>query len=120
MSFSDDDNFSTNYIPKLIRIFFFFFGEFDLLVFCGRVEEEEAGQVPVAYVVRRAAAAATAEEVEEFVGKRVAPYKKLKWVRFIDTIPKSAAGKILRKDLVILAAQAQAQAQQEQRQLSKL
>lgn len=91
-----------------------------MLVFCGRVEEEEAGQVPVAYVVRRATAAATAEEVEEFVGKRVAPYKKLKWVRFIDTIPKSAAGKILRKDLVILAAQAQVQAQQEQRQLSKL
>lgn len=92
-----------------------------MLVFYGRVEEEEAGQVPVAYVVRRVAAAAvTVEELEEFVGKRVAPYKKLKWVRFIDTIPKSAAGKILRKDLVILAAQAQAQAQQEQRQLSKL
>lgn len=92
------------------------------MVLCGRVEEEEAGQLPVAYVVRRAAV--TAEEVAEFVGKRVAPYKRLKWVRFIDAIPKSAAGKILRKDLVILAAQAhaesQAREQQGQRRVSKL
>jgi len=31
---------------------------------------------------------------------QVAPYKKVRKVSFIDTIPKSAAGKILRKDLV--------------------
>lgn len=94
-----------------------------IVVLCGRVEEEEAGQAPVAYVVRRASAEVAAEEVAEFVGKRVAPYKRLKWVRFIDAIPKSAAGKILRKDLVVLAAQAQAQDQaqeQGQRQVSKL
>lgn len=30
----------------------------------------------------------------------MAPYKKVRRVSFIDTIPKSAAGKILRKDLV--------------------
>ena len=37
-----------------------------MLVFCGRVEEEEAGQVPVAYVVRRAAAV-TAEPAAKMI-----------------------------------------------------
>ncbi|MBY4576210.1 4-coumarate--CoA ligase, partial [Gordonia paraffinivorans] len=30
---------------------------------------------------------------------KVAPYKKVRAVEFIDAIPKSASGKILRKDL---------------------
>jgi 4-coumarate--CoA ligase len=35
----------------------------------------------------------------EFVAEHVAPYKKVRVVEFIDMIPKSSAGKILRKDL---------------------
>ena len=35
----------------------------------------------------------------EFVAEHVAPYKKVRQVAFIDAIPKSASGKILRKDL---------------------
>ena len=34
-----------------------------------------------------------------FVAERVAPYKKVRAVEFVDAIPKSASGKILRKDL---------------------
>ena len=34
-----------------------------------------------------------------FVAEHVAPYKKVRQVEFIDAIPKSASGKILRKDL---------------------
>jgi len=37
--------------------------------------------------------------VKSFVAERVAPYKKVRRVEFIDAIPKSSAGKILRKDL---------------------
>jgi acyl-CoA synthetase (AMP-forming)/AMP-acid ligase II len=35
-----------------------------------------------------------------FVEGRVAPHKKLRFVEFIDQIPKSASGKILRRVLV--------------------
>lgn len=60
--------------------------------------DEEAGEVPKAFVVLRAAA--TAEEIMDFVEERVAPYKKLRFVEFADKIPKSPSGKILRRLLV--------------------
>ena len=41
----------------------------------------------------------TADEVMAFVAERIAPHKKVRVVEFIDEIPKSASGKILRKDL---------------------
>jgi acyl-coenzyme A synthetase/AMP-(fatty) acid ligase len=34
-----------------------------------------------------------------FVASRIAPHKKVRVVEFIDEIPKSGSGKILRKDL---------------------
>ena len=40
-----------------------------------------------------------ADEVMAFVAEQVAPYKKVRQVEFIDAVPKSASGKILRKDL---------------------
>ena len=41
----------------------------------------------------------SADEVMAFVAEQVAPYKKVRQVEFIDAVPKSASGKILRKDL---------------------
>ncbi|KAG6758549.1 hypothetical protein POTOM_038908 [Populus tomentosa] len=64
------------------------------------VEDEEAGQIPMAYVVRTAGSELTEEQVIQFVANQVAPYKKVRRVGFISAIPKSAAGKILRKELV--------------------
>jgi acyl-coenzyme A synthetase/AMP-(fatty) acid ligase len=43
--------------------------------------------------------ALTDAEVMDFVAGGVAPYKKVRQVEFIDAIPKSTTGKILRKDL---------------------
>jgi len=60
--------------------------------------DEEAGEVPKAFVVLRGDAAP--EELLTFVAERVAPYKKIRSVEFIDKIPKSASGKILRRMLV--------------------
>ncbi|MGE2724725.1 4-coumarate--CoA ligase family protein [Mycolicibacterium pulveris] len=56
-------------------------------------------EVPKAFVVKQSGAQLTEDEVIEFVAAQVAPYKKVRQVAFIDAIPKSASGKILRKDL---------------------
>ena len=63
------------------------------------VTDDDGEEIPKAFVVRQAGADLTADEVIEFVARRVSPYKKVRQVEFIDRIPKSASGKILRKDL---------------------
>jgi len=61
--------------------------------------DAEGGEVPKAFVVVQPGAEITAEEVMAFVAEHVAPHKKVRQVAFIDVIPKSSSGKILRKDL---------------------
>ncbi|MGQ9409332.1 4-coumarate--CoA ligase family protein [Mycolicibacterium gilvum] len=63
------------------------------------VRDEEGEEVPKAFVVTQANSELTEADVIEFVAGQVAPYKKVRKVEFIDAIPKSASGKILRKDL---------------------
>jgi acyl-CoA synthetase (AMP-forming)/AMP-acid ligase II len=63
--------------------------------------DEEAGELPKAFVVRKPGAGdVTADELTAFVAARVAPYKKIRQLEFIEQIPKSASGKILRRLLV--------------------
>lgn len=59
--------------------------------------DERSGEVPKAFVVL--SSPASAEELLRFVADRVAPYKKVRIVEFIDAIPKSPSGKILRRVL---------------------
>ena len=64
------------------------------------VRDADSGEeVPKAFVVKQSGAELTAAEVMDFVADQVAPYKKVRQVEFIEAIPKSASGKILRKDL---------------------
>ena len=65
------------------------------------VPDDDAQEVPKAFVVRRPDAGADFDEaaVMAFVAERVAPHEKVRLVEFIDAIPKSTSGKILRKDL---------------------
>ena len=63
-----------------------------------RLPDEAAGEVPKAFVV--ATAQLSAAEVMDYVGERVAPHKKVRAVEFIDQIPKSLSGKILRRLLM--------------------
>jgi acyl-CoA synthetase (AMP-forming)/AMP-acid ligase II len=60
--------------------------------------DERSGEVPKAFVVL--SSPASAEELLDFVAQRVSPYKRIRIVEFIDEIPKSASGKILRRLLV--------------------
>ncbi|MCB0051081.1 MAG: AMP-binding protein, partial [Caldilinea sp.] len=61
------------------------------------VPDEEAGEVPKAFVVLKGEA--TPEAIMAFVAEQVAPYKKIRAVEVIAQIPKSASGKILRRML---------------------
>jgi acyl-CoA synthetase (AMP-forming)/AMP-acid ligase II len=61
--------------------------------------DDEAGEIPVGYVVLRPGAAASPAEIMRFVAGEVASYKQLRRLEVIDAIPKSAAGKILRRVL---------------------
>ncbi len=68
-----------------------------------RKADEEAGEVPKAFVVLKpdeASRATTPEAIMGFVAERVAPHKRIRHLEFIDQIPKSASGKILRRMLV--------------------
>lgn len=59
--------------------------------------DAEAGEVPKAFVVLKGEA--TAAELIAHVAAHHAPHKKIRALEFIDTIPKSASGKILRRVL---------------------
>jgi acyl-CoA synthetase (AMP-forming)/AMP-acid ligase II len=65
------------------------------------VPHTEGGEAPRAYVVT--SGPVEAGELMLFVAERVAPYKKVREVRFVDEIPKSPTGKILRRALRDLA-----------------
>ncbi|CAN6331400.1 unnamed protein product [Urochloa humidicola] len=62
--------------------------------------DAEAGQIPMALVVRHPASKLTEAEVMNHAAKQVAPYKKIRKVLFVNSIPRSAAGKILRRQLL--------------------
>lgn len=59
------------------------------------VPDDEAGELPKAFVVGDI----TEEELKDFVAGKVATYKQIRLIEFIDEIPKSASGKILRRFL---------------------
>jgi long-chain acyl-CoA synthetase len=64
----------------------------------GKVDEA-TGEFPVAFVELKQGAGASADDIMAHVNGQVAPYKKVREVIFLDAIPVSPAGKVLRKDL---------------------
>ncbi|HEV8469936.1 MAG TPA: AMP-binding protein [Candidatus Limnocylindria bacterium] len=61
--------------------------------------DEEAGEIPKAFVQLRPNAQATADELIAFVRERIADYKRVREVEFVEKVPRTASGKILRREL---------------------
>lgn len=62
-----------------------------------RLPDEEAGEIPGASIVMAPGAKESEEDVIHYVASSVAHYKKVRVVQFVDTIPKSPSGKIMRR-----------------------
>jgi acyl-CoA synthetase (AMP-forming)/AMP-acid ligase II len=64
------------------------------------IKDEATGEeLPKAFVVRSPGSEIDEQGVMDYAAARLAPHKKIRAVEFIEQVPKSSAGKILRKDL---------------------
>jgi 4-coumarate--CoA ligase len=61
--------------------------------------DEEAGEVPIAFIVIAPGAVCDAEILRAHVTACLASYKHPAEYRFVESVPKSASGKILRREL---------------------
>jgi len=61
--------------------------------------DPDTGEKPVVFVQLKAGVKATAEEILEYANLQIAHYKKIRQLIFMDAIPVSAAGKVLKKEL---------------------
>jgi long-chain acyl-CoA synthetase len=59
----------------------------------------EVGESPVAFVQLRQGAETTAEDIIAHTNSQVAAYKKIREVKFLDALPVSPAGKVLKREL---------------------
>ena len=63
------------------------------------VPDDEAGELPKAFVVPRPGETITLEEIQALVKEHLVSYKQIRLLQVVDVIPKSASGKILRREL---------------------
>jgi len=63
-------------------------------------KDDVVGEIPVAFVLVKEGVKVTAKELLEFVNGQVAPYKKLREIRFIEKMPLFASGKLNRRALI--------------------
>ncbi|MEU7044213.1 4-coumarate--CoA ligase family protein [Streptomyces varsoviensis] len=63
------------------------------------VRDADGEEIPKAYVVRRGPGALSEDDVMEYVAGRVAPYKKVRRVEFVASVPRAVSGKLLRREL---------------------
>ncbi|CAN1344852.1 4-coumarate--CoA ligase 2 [Linum perenne] len=63
------------------------------------IKDEQAGETPVAFVVKSASSELTEDGIKQYISKQVVFYKRISRVFFREAIPKAPSGKILRKNL---------------------
>ncbi len=66
---------------------------------CAVVGKPDAisGEIPKAFIVLKEGHIVSAEELIDFCAQRISPYKKIREVAFIDEVPKTNVGKVLRR-----------------------
>jgi long-chain acyl-CoA synthetase len=74
------------------------------LVAVGGVPDEMKGELAKAYIVLKDGASATEQEIIEFCRGRLAAYKMPRLVQFVEDVPKTSTGKIMRRMLKTLDA----------------
>jgi len=77
---------------------------FDAAVIGKPSTELDIGQIPKAFIILKpeSKGKVTEEEIMEWVAEKISAYKKIREVEFVNDIPKSGSGKILRRELVQL------------------
>lgn len=63
------------------------------------VPDAAADEVPKAFVVLKNGCPLGAEEITEFVNTKVARYKRIRYIEFVDMLPRNPSGKLLRRAL---------------------
>lgn len=61
--------------------------------------DPEAGEVPVAFIVLKSGAEATAEQLMDYCAQNVSAYKRIRQIIFKNQLPVSGAGKVLKTEL---------------------
>ena len=70
------------------------------------VPDDASGELPRAYIVKKSGISVSKEDIVNFVDTKVAPHKRLKGgVVFLDAIPKTNTGKLLRRELKNMLSQ---------------
>jgi acyl-CoA synthetase (AMP-forming)/AMP-acid ligase II len=60
---------------------------------------DDTGESPQAFVARKAQSKVNEKDIKSFLGRRLAKYKGVSKVEFVDAIPRNPTGKILRRVL---------------------
>jgi acyl-CoA synthetase (AMP-forming)/AMP-acid ligase II len=61
--------------------------------------DEKWGEVPKAFVVVREGANVTAEDLIDFCRERLARFKAPRYVEFVEALPRTPSGKVLKREL---------------------
>ncbi|MFX1447032.1 MAG: long-chain fatty acid--CoA ligase, partial [Promethearchaeota archaeon] len=77
---------------------------FDAAVIGKPSKELDVGEIPKAFIIlkKESKGKISEQEIIDWIAERISAYKKIREVEFVDDIPKSGSGKILRRELVKL------------------
>ncbi len=64
------------------------------------IADEKSGEVPKAFIVKKDDSLSV-EEIQTYAKENLTGYKQPRYIQFINELPKSNVGKILRKELKV-------------------